>query len=65
MQQGSFLVPKFFSDYNSTLADLIRSFGIEVHLYADDSQLTLAFKPGTDEDEALSNLEECISHVRS
>jgi len=63
--QGSVLGPTFFSDYSSPLAELIRSFGVKVHLYADDSQLFLAFKPGIDEDVAISKLEECILHVRS
>jgi len=50
--------------YNSPLADLIRSFGVEVHLYADDSQLYLAFEPESSEVKALNKMEQCIDHVR-
>ena len=62
--QGSVLGPEFFSDYGSPLADLIRSFGIQVHLYADDTKLYLAFKPGSSETTAMENIETCIEHVR-
>jgi hypothetical protein len=56
---------KFVSDYGSPIADIIRSFGIEVHLYADDTQLYLAFKPSVTESLALETLQYCICYVRA
>ena len=50
--------------YSSPLAALIHSYGIKVHMYADDSQLYLSFSAGTNEALALSNLEKCIQEVR-
>jgi hypothetical protein len=64
--QGSVLGPLMFTVYTSPLGDLIRHHGYKHHFYADDSQLFLAFKPGSSEyqQSSLSSLENCISDVR-
>jgi len=61
--QGSVLVPSFFSDYSSPVADLIRSHGISVQCYADDTQLYISFPP-SDEVLALETLEQCFADLR-
>ena len=58
--QGSVLGPALFSDYNSPVASLIRSFEIDAHCYADDTQLYVPFTPGIDEEEVRNKLEDCI-----
>jgi hypothetical protein len=63
--QGAVLGPDFFKDYSSPTADLIRAFGVQVHLYADDTQLYLAFKPGPSESVAVETLELCIESVKN
>ena len=62
--QGSVLGPDLFSDYSSPVASIIRSHGISVHCYADDTQLYITFKPGLTEHEALCKLESCIAELR-
>ena len=39
--QGSVLGPELFKDYMNPLGNLIRSYGIKFHFYADDSQLNI------------------------
>jgi hypothetical protein len=62
--QGSVLGPCLFGDYSSPVGDIFRDHEVKFHLYADDTQVYLAFKPGKDEAESLRKLEECLSEVR-
>ena len=62
--QGSVLGPALFSDYSSPVASLIRSFEINAHCYADDTQLYVPFTPGIDEEEVRNKLEDCIDALR-
>ena len=61
--QGSVLGPTLFTDYSSPVASLIRSHGISVHCYADDTQMYTSFNPD-EEAQALERLECCISDLR-
>jgi hypothetical protein len=61
--QGSVLGPGFFSDYSSPVASLIRSHGICVQSYADDTQLYVSFSP-EEEASARDRLEKCIVDLR-
>ena len=62
--QGSVLGPSLFSDYSSPVASLIRSHGICVQCYADDTQLYVSFRPN-EETLALGKLETCIADLRT
>ena len=61
--QGSCLGLLLFVIYSSKLFQIMEKHLPDVHCYADDTQLYLAFKPGSvvDEYEAISALELCIS----
>ena len=62
--QGSVLGPTCFGDYNSPIGAIFRRHNIEYHLYADDTQVYVFFKPGTSEEEAVKRLEACLADVR-
>ncbi len=65
--QGSVLGPLFFTIYSSPIADIVRTHGLDVHKYADDTQLYLSFNVNTPNDEMLARqrIEACISDLRS
>ena len=58
--QGSVLGPFLFSVYVSPIANVITSYGVQFHQYADDTQLYIAAKSQSD----IKTLEECTLAVR-
>ena len=65
--QGSVLGPILFTIYTQSLGNILKAHEINYHLYADDTQLYLAFKPSSPEsaDAARQQLEHCISDIRT
>ena len=64
--QGSVLGPILSILYTTPLGQICRKHGIHYHVYADDSQLYMLFKPSKPglKEACLHQLEGCISDIR-
>ena len=63
MPQGSGVCPFGFPSYTKPVGEICKNHNIAYHLYADDSQLFLAFDP-SDKQDAIQRLEACIQEIR-
>ena len=63
--QGSVLGPILFTLYVQPVGDIVRQHGVNFHLYADDTQLYLSFKPSVSKsvESARTTLERCIADI--
>ena len=61
--QGSVLRPQLFTLYSSPVADKARQHNLGVQLYADDSQLYLAFKI-LDTTQTVAIVEDCVEEIQ-
>jgi len=62
--QGSVLGHMLFVLYTAELEDIAAEMGINIHMYADDTQLYIHCKP-SDTVDAVAKLERCIAVVEN
>ncbi len=64
--QGSVLGPQFFIMYTGPIANIARKFDLQVHLYADDTQLYFSFNPQNADEEhhVINKIEKCVAEIK-
>ena len=64
--QGSVSGPILFSLYTLPLAGILKQHGVSYHLYADDTQLYMSFKPSYEnENKIMERVINCIDDVKT
>ena len=65
--QGSVLGPIAFTLYTTPLGDICRAHDILFHLYADDQQVYLSFKPANKnaQSQCMTKLQNCIEDIQT
>ena len=65
--QGSVLGRLLFTSHTAPLGEIARRYGVELHLYAYDTQVYMSFSPLSDErtTRTFQRLEACIAEIRT
>ena len=63
--QGSVLGPQWFTVYTYPVHKIILKYELRYHVYADDTQLSMSFKPTQEcANQSIKNIESCICEIR-
>ena len=64
--QGSVLGPQWFSMYTYPIRNIVLKHNVSYHIYADDTQIYLAFKPHQQDcDYSINCLQNCVQDIRA
>ncbi len=64
--QGSVLGPPLFFSYTVPVVDVVHKHGLTHHVYADDKDIYIAFKPKPEDvNRALQIMENCLTDLRN
>ena len=61
--QGSILGPILFVMYTREIQDIAGIYGLQVHMYADDTQLYISFDPAN-ENIIFEKVQDCLQHIK-
>ena len=61
------MVQIFFTIYTLPIADIARKYNLEIHLYADDTQIYITFRTSDDtgEEIAIKRVQSCIAEIKT
>ena len=64
--QGSVLGPILFTVYTTPLGSIVRKYGLSYHMYADDTQLYISFRPSdvTSTNSVIKSIESCYLEIK-
>ena len=64
--QGSVLGLKLFTIYTLPIAEIARKYNLEIHLYADDTQIYITFRTSDNisEEIAIKLVQSCIAEIK-
>ena len=62
--QGSVLGPILYTLYTDPISEIISSYGLNYHLYADDTQLYIPINSST-KDTSIKTIEQCANDIKS
>ena len=63
--QGSILGPLLFILYMHDLVKVAETYGLQIHLYADDAELYIGFSPLTESSLTMIKVKDCVDNVQS